>query len=149
MIHTLVFVSYLLYRYMHEWYICMIQTIHKHYHTISCHWAILENNHEYHNFLCSLTYPTPGDTFDVLRRVNISGVKEGLHDDVIKWKYFPRYWPFVWGIHRNSPHKGKWCWALMFSLVCSWINGWVNNCEAGNLRRYRTHYDVTVMVPEQ
>ena len=22
------------------------------------------------------------------------------HDDVIKWKHFPRYWPFVWGIHR-------------------------------------------------
>ena len=21
------------------------------------------------------------------------------HNDVIKWKYFPRYWPFVWGIH--------------------------------------------------
>ena len=32
-----------------------------------------------------------------------------LHDDVIKWKHFPRYWPFVRGIHRspvNSPHKG-------------------------------------------
>ena len=31
------------------------------------------------------------------------------HDDVIKWKHFPRYWPFVRGIHRspvNSPHKG-------------------------------------------
>ena len=30
------------------------------------------------------------------------------HDDVIKWKHFPRYWPFVRGIHRspvNSPHK--------------------------------------------
>ena len=24
-----------------------------------------------------------------------------LHDDVIKWKHFPRYWPFVWGIHRS------------------------------------------------
>ena len=33
-----------------------------------------------------------------------------LHDDVIKWKHFPRYWPIVWGIHRspvNSPHKGQ------------------------------------------
>ena len=31
-----------------------------------------------------------------------------LHDDVIKWKLFPRHWPFVWGIHRspgNSPKK--------------------------------------------
>ena len=71
------------------------------------------------------------------------------HDDVIKWKQFPRYWPFVRGIHRspvNSPHKGQWRGALMFSLICVWINGWVNNREAGDLRRYRVHYDVTVMI---
>ena len=30
-------------------------------------------------------------------------------------------------------------------LICVWINGWVNNREAGNLRRYRAHYDVTVL----
>ena len=30
-------------------------------------------------------------------------------------------------------------------LICAWINGWVNNREAGDLRRHRTHYDVTVM----
>ena len=69
--------------------------------------------------------------------------------DVIKWKLFPRYWPFVWGIHLspvNSPHKGHWRGALMFSLICVWINGWVNKREAGNLRRHRTHYDVIVMV---
>ena len=44
------------------------------------------------------------------------------HDDVIKWKYFPRYWPFVRGIHRwpvNSLHKGQWRGALMFSLICA------------------------------
>ena len=55
---------------------------------------------------------------------------------------------FVWGIHRskvNSPHKGKWRGALMFSLICVWIKGWANNREAGDLRRYRAHYDVTVM----
>ena len=71
------------------------------------------------------------------------------HDDVIKWKHFPRYWPFVWGIHRspvNSPHKVQWRGGLMFSLICVWINGWVNNREAGDLRRYRAHYDVTLMV---
>ena len=71
------------------------------------------------------------------------------HDDVIKWKHFPRYWPFVRGIHRspvNSPHKGQWRGALMFTLICARINGWVNNCEAGDLRRYHTHYDVTVML---
>ena len=33
----------------------------------------------------------------------------------------------------------------MFSLVCVWINGWVNNHEAGDLKRYRVHYDITVM----
>ena len=71
-----------------------------------------------------------------------------VHDDVIKWKHFQRYWPFVWGIHRspvNSPHKGQWRRALIFSLICVWINDWVNNGEAGDLRPYRAYYDVTVM----
>ena len=71
------------------------------------------------------------------------------HDDVIKWKYFPRYWQFVRGIHRspvNSPHKGQWRGALMFSFICVWINGWVNDREAGDLRCYRAHYDVIVMM---
>ena len=70
------------------------------------------------------------------------------HDDVIKWKHFPRYWPFVRGIHRspvNSPHKGQWRGALMCSLIYVWINGWVNNREAGDLRHHRPHYDVAVM----
>ena len=70
------------------------------------------------------------------------------HDDVIKWKHFPRYCPFVPGIHRspvNSTHKGQWRGALMFSLIWAWINGWVNNREAGDLRRHRAHYDVIVM----
>ena len=41
---------------------------------------------------------------------------------VIKWKHFPRYWPFVRGIHRslvNSPHKGQRRGALIFSLICA------------------------------
>ena len=71
------------------------------------------------------------------------------HADVIKWKHFPRYWPFLWGIHRspvNSRHKGQWRGALMFSLICAWLNGWVNNREASDLRRHRAHYDVIVMI---
>ena len=44
-----------------------------------------------------------------------------------------------------SPHKGQRRGALMSYLICVWINGWENNREAGELRRYRTHYDVTVM----
>ena len=68
------------------------------------------------------------------------------HGDVIKWKHFPRYWPFVRGIHRWIPStKSQWSGALMFSLTCAWINGWVNNREAGDLRRHRAHYDVIVM----
>ena len=69
--------------------------------------------------------------------------------DVIKWKHFPRYWPFVRRIHRstvNSPHEGQWRGALMFSLICARINGWVNNYEAGDLRRHCTHYDVIIML---
>ena len=61
---------------------------------------------------------------------------------------FPRHWTFVREIRRspvNSLHKGQWRGALMFSLICVWINGWVNNREAGGWRRYRAHYDVTVM----
>ena len=71
-----------------------------------------------------------------------------LHDDVINWKHFPRYWPFVREIHLspvNSPHKGRWRRALMFSLLCAWINRWINNRDAGDLRRHQAHYDVIVM----
>ena len=67
------------------------------------------------------------------------------YDDVIKWKHLPRYWPVVRGIHRspvNSTHKGQWRGTLMVSLIYAWINDWVNNREAGDLR---PHYDVTVM----
>ena len=70
------------------------------------------------------------------------------HDDVIKMKDFPRYWPFVRGIHRspmNSAHKVQWRGDLMFSLICAWIKGWVNNREVGDLRRGHAHYDVIVM----
>ena len=71
----------------------------------------------------------------------------GFYDDVIKWKYFPRFCPFVRGIPRspeNSPHKGQWNGALMFSLFCAWIDTWINNGEAGDSRR---HWYVIVMPP--
>ena len=70
------------------------------------------------------------------------------HDDVMKWIHFPRYWPFVRGIHRsavNAPHKDQGRGALVFPLICAWTSGWVNNRHAGDLRRHRAHYDVTVM----
>ena len=55
---------------------------------------------------------------------HVSATKWFFHDDVIQWKHFPRYWPFVRGIHRslvNSAHKGQWRRALIFSLICAWI----------------------------
>ena len=72
-----------------------------------------------------------------------------IHDDVIKWKHFPRYWPFVRRILRSpvtSSHKGQWSGIVIFSLICAWIKGWVNNCEAGDLRRHPAYYVVTVMI---
>ena len=44
----------------------------------------------------------------------------------------------------NSPHKGQWRGAWMFSLISACINAWVNNREAGDLRRHRGHYDAIV-----
>ena len=77
-------------------------------------------------------------------------ISDGLiHDDVIQWKHFQRYWPFVRGFHRspvNSHYKGQWRGALMFSLMCAWTNSWANHRDTGDLRRHHAHYDVTVML---
>ena len=57
-------------------------------------------------------------------------------------------WP-LWGESTDSPHKGMWRVALVFSCLdvfCAWSNGWVNNPDAGDLRCHRAHYDTTVMV---
>ena len=68
---------------------------------------------------------------------------QAMCDDVIKWKHFPRYWPFVRGIHRSPRTKARdaelWC----FLWSAPWINGWVNNRDAGDLRRH--HYNVIVI----
>ena len=109
---------------------------------------------ETHNFYCS--------EFTVLSMANVRW-KNGpnlrivnsmfirylrVHYDVIEWKHFPRYWSFVRGINRSpviSYHKGQWRRALMFSLTCAWLNGWVNSGEAGDLRHHCAHYDDTVV----
>ena len=72
-----------------------------------------------------------------------------IHDYVIKWQHFPRYWPFYAGnspVTGEFPSQSQWRGALMSSLICAQINDWVNNREAGDLRRHRAHYDVSVMV---
>ena len=99
-------------------------------------WTTWMNNYIIQSCTCNQTYTCPGSMLVQLISWN-----------VFKWKHFPRYWSFVRGIRRspvNSRHKCQWR-VLMFSLICAWINGWVNNGEAGDLRRNRVHYDVIVM----
>ena len=99
-------------------------------------WTILCNN-------IHITLPPSNIQVFVIDRFVIS------HDDVIKWKHFPRYRPFVRGIHRSlvySLHKCQSRRALMFSLIYTWINGWVYNGEASDLRRHHAHYDVTITI---
>ena len=66
------------------------------------------------------------------------------------YHWISHLWPMVKNRENNQftgefPHKGQWRRAFMFSLIFSWINGWVNYREAGDLIRHRAHYDVTVM----
>ena len=68
------------------------------------------------------------------------------------WRYQMKHYSALLAIyagnHRspmNSPHKGQWRGALMFSLICAWINGWINNREAGDMRRHHVHCDVIVI----
>ena len=70
------------------------------------------------------------------------------HDDVITWKHFPFYRPFVKGIRRSpvdSFHKVKWRQAFIFSLICALTNGWASHRDAGDLRSHCANNDVTVM----
>ena len=86
----------------------------------------------------------------------ITFVPDECYDDVIKWKHFPRNWPFVRGIHRspgNSPHKGQWRGGTgefptqMASYAELWCFLWsASEFGAGYSRRDRAHYDVIAMV---
>ena len=104
----------------------------------------------YTPIICKYADNLFNDKTQIILRKCPSGPRQNIayHDDVIKWKQFPCYWPFVRGIHRspvNYPHKAQWRGALMFSLICAWTNGSVNNVDAGVLRRHRAHYDASVM----
>ena len=46
----------------------------------------------------------------------------------------------------DSPWKGQWQGALMFSLICAWTNNRANNWDASDLKCHHAHYDVTVMI---
>ena len=62
------------------------------------------------------------------------------HDDVIEWKHYPRYLPFLVGIHWSPVDYSKRQWRETLQII-----GWANNRDADDLRRYRAYYDVTVM----
>ena len=93
----------------------------------------------------------PGDVYKCTNSILYiyhSLLSEYCQDDVSKWNHFPRYLSFVRGIHRSlvdSPHKGQWSGSLVYFFICAWINGSENNRYGGDLRRHRTHHDVTVM----
>ena len=73
-----------------------------------------------------------------------------IHDDIIKWKHFSRYWPFVRG---TTGHRWISLTKVRGAELCCIIwsatekkNGWTNTRYAGDLRRHRAYYDVTVML---
>ena len=73
------------------------------------------------------------------------------HDDVTKWSetLSVSAGPLCGGFagHRWTPlTEASEAELLRFSLTCTWISGWVNNCEVGDLRHHRSHYDI-VMPP--
>ena len=71
------------------------------------------------------------------------------HDDVIKWNHCRVSGPLCGNSPATFPHKGQWQRVLMFSVICAWTNGWVNNRDASDLRRHRAHYGVIVIIKFQ
>ena len=122
-----------------------VQNVNQDHHYLEILW------NEYISLFSQLCFCTSADGIALWSTVISSGTmiaNPGSHGDVIKWKFFPGYWPFVRGIHRSpmdSPHKGQWHGALMFYLICAWTNGWAYNRDTGDLSRYHSHYDVTAM----
>ena len=69
------------------------------------------------------------------------------HNNVIKWKHFrvTGHLCREFTGQRWIPHTKVIDVELWFFFICVWINDWVNNREAGDVRRYRAHYDVIVI----
>ena len=81
---------------------------------------------------------------------NVHFFQSYFHDNVIKWKHFrvPCHLCREFAGHRWIPRtKASDAWLWLFFFICAWMNGWVNNREAVDLRRHRTHYDVAIMWP--
>ena len=118
-----------------------------HFHSRKCIWR------------CQLPKWRPfcpgGDESIPQHKENLIWVRSWNCSCLVTWfcyqlKHFPHHWHFVQGIHCplvNSPHKGQWCGALIFSLIYAWTNSWINNWDAGDLRHHCAHYDVIIMFP--
>ena len=71
-----------------------------------------------------------------------------IHDDVIKRKHFRVTGPLCGEVTRDRwiPRtKASDAELGCFLLSAPWINGWVSNGDAGDLRRHHAHYYVIVM----
>ena len=111
----------------------------------SCAWLVVSFSLWQTNFMASHLKSPAIRRFvqHIIQVNNKETTTSNIHDDVIKWKHLLALCAENSPV--NSPHKGQWRRALMLSLICAWINVWVNNHEAGDLRRYRARCDVIVM----
>ena len=113
-------------------------------------WTSCWTNHWYldHVKLSLCDTAGPIDDKSTLAQIMAWCDQTTTHHDVIKWKHFQHYWPFVKGIHQSpvdSRHKGQWRRALVFSLMWAWTSASTNTWDAGDLRSHCTHCDVNVM----
>ena len=75
-----------------------------------------------------------------------NGTQTLLHyDNVIKWKHFPHYWPFVRVFHRspmNSPNKGRWCFfdLRLYKRLRKQFRWWFETSSRSLWRRYYDNY---------
>ena len=94
--------------------------------------TFVTNQNQIINFIIESKHDVPG----ILR-------SQALLDTSANGNFF-RVTGLLRGVHRsvlNSPRKGQWGGALMFSFISAWTNGWVNSRDAEDLRRRRAHYD--------
>ena len=127
---------------------CIVIDIFTFIHAFYCLWTFFRSG--YHQYLIKVqkSAKATASHYHVVIYITLNNVT--WHDDVIKWKHFPRYWPSVRG--GNPPVTGEFpsqrpaSQSLdVFFFICAWINHSVNNREAGDLRSHCAHYDVIVM----
>ena len=67
-------------------------------------WTLLSGN------IGSIKMSPKADQLDSSSHDSCCWAVFNVHDDVIKWKHFPRYWPFVRGIpHTQASDVELWC----------------------------------------